>query len=315
MEPTNIIIVLARRYQKLLTLILVPPDMTLPLLSSILVPFSLSRPDFPLKKAMSLNTEAPRPQSAAPPRLKLSAHTDGANTLAEQLFHGKISQKDYNAHIYSTTISSVTSVPITLTMEDSLATLIAYAHQSFRIPLAKVKTTKLYVLWSKNIVGAIGSQSVPENLNSLKQDTLHMALTFMKASPQVEKLLVRFEHPLAEIAAKHTTEVDQAAAKDDIPAPKPYSSNATDRSYLIPKEQSASKKGKEQERPSGNHRNVQDSVQAYQRSLGLIFYKDKPRVSDEKQEDTKQAPQAKGEETRRPGSASDASNGSHKSRL
>lgn len=205
---------------------------------------------------MSLNTEAPRSRSAAPPRFQLAAHTDGANTLAERLFHRQISQKDYDAHIYSTTISSMdraTSVPITLIMEDSLATLIAYAHQKFRIPLAKVETTKLHVLWSKKVFGTIGSQSVPENLNSLDQDTLHMVLMFMKASPQVEQLLVRFECPMAEVAAEPestTMEMDQAAAEDDILAPKeakPYSLNATDRGYPKQKEQSTSRNGKERE--------------------------------------------------------------------
>ena len=205
---------------------------------------------------MSLNTEAPRSQSAAPPRFQLAAHTDGANTLAERLFHSKISQKDYDAHIYSTTISSmdrVTSVPVTLTMEDSLATLIAYAHQAFRIPLAKVETTKLYVLWSEKVFGTIGSQSVPEKLNSLDQDTLHMVLMFMKASPQVEQLLVRFEYPKAEFATEPestTTEMEQAAAEDNIPAPeeaKPYSLNTTDRARPERKEQSALRKDKERE--------------------------------------------------------------------
>ena len=320
MEPAKIVIVLARRYQKSLTLILVPSDTTLPLRKFFLVPFNLSRPDFPLKKAMSLNTEAPRSRSAAPPSFQLAAHTDGANTLAEQLFHGKISQKDYDAHIYSTTISSmdrVTSVPITLTMEDSLATIIAYAHQIFRISLAKVETTKLYVLRSEKVFDTIGSQIVPENLLSLDQDTLHMVLMFMKAIPQVEQLLVRFEHHTAEPAAERksvTTEVDQAAAEDDILAPKeakPYSLNATDRGCLGRKEQSTSRKSKKRERPTEHDRKAQDSGQGYPPNFALSFNKGKPRASHGKQEATQQAPPAKGE-SRQPGSASGALKGSVK---
>ena len=320
MEPAKTVIVLARRYQKSSTLTLVPSDTTLPLLKFVLVPFNLSRPDFPLKKATSFNTEAPRSRSAAPPSFQLAAHTDGANTLAERLFHGKISQKDYDVHIYSTTISSmnrVTSVPITLTMEDSLATLIAYAHQIFRIPLANVETTKLYVLWSEKVFGTIGSQSVPENLNSLDQDTLHMVFIFMKASPQVEQLFIRFENHTAESAVEPestTTEAYQAAAENDILAPKDaksYSLNATDRGCLGRKEQSTSRKRKKRERPTGHDRNAQDSVQGDPHNLALVFNEDKPQVSHGKQEDTQQAPPAKGE-SRKPESASGALKGSVK---
>ena len=93
-------------------------------------------------------------------------------------------------------------MPITLTLDDSLATLKAYAHHKFEVPLAKAERTRLYVFWSTKIFYAIGVHAVPGNLDLLDQDTLKMILTFMKASTQVEQLLVQFEEDEVEVATE-----------------------------------------------------------------------------------------------------------------
>ena len=149
MGPGQVVIVLARRYLEMLTLILAFPDTTFPPLSSVLVPFSSSRPVFSSQGSHVFeHCEASRFRSATPRRPQLTAHTEGASALAERLFHGKVTQKDYDVPIYSTTMISmdrVTAVPITFTLNDSLTTLTAHAHQNLKIPLAKVETIKLCV--------------------------------------------------------------------------------------------------------------------------------------------------------------------------
>lgn len=62
--------------------------------------------------------------------------------------------------------------------------------------------TKMYVLWSKKVFYAIAVHPVSENPVLLDQDTLNTILTFMKASPKVEQLLVQFEADMAEVVAK-----------------------------------------------------------------------------------------------------------------
>ncbi len=168
---------------------------------------------------MSTDPRAATCQLPAPPNfeIQLAAHTKAANVLAQGLFRGRISQKDYNAQIYSTSIVSTDrtkSVPIILTLDDTLATLMDHANREFKIPPAKVQAAKMYVLWSKKIFQASVICPVPENLVLLDQDTLKMTLTFMKASPQVEQLLVDFEGdatalaPGSKVAAREVNPVN-----------------------------------------------------------------------------------------------------------
>lgn len=279
------------------------------LLSSILVSLNLLWTWLSFRNDMSSHPLAPRSGSEASPKLQLAAHTETANALAEKRSHGKISQKDYDAQIYSTTISSwdrVTSVPIILTLDDSLATLVAYAHREFQIPLVKAEKTKMYVLWSAKIFHAVGVHAVPENLVLLDQDRLNMILTFMKASPQVEQLFVQFEKDVSEVAAKLedvAVKVDQAAAEDDTPAPQAEKAKVNARSSLKGKERSASRQGRERDRSS------EASMAGHQQKMDLHVEESKHGVSRAKQEDTKQEPQAR-RESRITGSSSSASKGS-----
>ena len=244
-------------------------------------------------------------------RFQLAAHTETANALAEKVFDGKFSQKNYDAQTYSTTILSndrSLSVPIVLSSYDSLATLKAYAHRCFKIPLAKAETTKLFALWSKKVFYACGVHTVPENLVLLEPDTFTMILEFMKASPQVEQLLVQFKEDDEEVAAElesTTLSVDQAAG---TPAPEEEVleiPNATHRGSLEETEQSPQRKGKGRERspsalePKSSRKNsegeresldqyTQESVGRYQRGLNQLVKEKPPGVSKTKQTATQQ---------------------------
>ena len=266
-----------------------------------------------LLRAMSSGSRSSTSRSRTA-RFQLAAHTETANALAEKMFQGKISHKDYDAQTYSTTILSndrSLSVPIVLSSYDSISTLKAYAHRSFKIPLTEAETTKLYGLWSKKVFHACGVHTVPENMVLLDPDTFSMILEFMKASPQVEQLLVHFKEDDEEVAAKlesTTLSVNQAAG---TPAPEEEVlefTDATHRSSLEETEQSPPRKGKGRQRsplalePTSSQKNnegerqsldryTQESVGRYQRDLDLLV-EDKPLgVSNTKQTPTQQEPQ------------------------
>ena len=161
---------------------------------------------------MSLGPRPPSPNSAALPKnqFELEAHTESANALAYKLLHGWISQKDYDAQIYSTTIASTdsaTPLPIIMTLDDTLAALLAYASLKFGIPLAKAHMTKMYVLSSAEIIHALGGHTSPGVLLLLDQDKLEMVLTCMKQGSQVEQLFVEFGDDMAETEAGSNTTI------------------------------------------------------------------------------------------------------------
>ena len=256
-----------------------------------------------------------------PVRLQFAAHTETANALAEMMFRGKISQKDYDTQTYSTTILSndrSLSVPIVLSSRDSLATLKAYAHHSFKVPFAEADTTKLYGLWSKKVFYACGVHTVPENLVLLDPDTSSMILEYMKASPQVEQLLVHFKEDEEEVAAKSestTLPVNQAAG---TPAPEVEVlefPDATHRDSPREIEHSPSRKEKEREespsdvQPTSSRKNkegkrpsleryTQESVGRYQKSLDLLVEGESLGVSKTKQTPSQQEPQASKESSK-----------------
>ena len=159
---------------------------------------------------MSLDPRPPSPNSAALPKnqFELEAHTESANALAQKLLHGWISQKDYDAQIYSTTIASTdraTPIPIITTLDETLAALLAYANLKFGIPLAKAHMTKMYVLPSAEIIYAMGGHALPGILFLLDQDKLEMVLRCMKQGSQVKQFFVEFEDDMAETKAGSNT--------------------------------------------------------------------------------------------------------------
>ena len=110
---------------------------------------------------MSFDPLTPSLDSAALPmfQFELEAHTESANALAEKLFYGQISQNDYDAQVYSATIASTDRAapkPIIMTLDDTLAALLAYANRKFGIPLATAHLTKIYVLSSAEFNHAVG---------------------------------------------------------------------------------------------------------------------------------------------------------------
>lgn len=146
---------------------------------------------------MSFDPLTPSLDSAALPMFQfdLEAHTESANALAEQLFYGQISQTDYDARIYSATIVSTDRAvpkPIIMTLDDTLAALLAYANRKFGMPLATAHLTKMYVLSSAEIIHAVGAHTSPGVMMLLEQDNLKMVLTCMKQGSQMEQLFVEF---------------------------------------------------------------------------------------------------------------------------
>ena len=269
---------------------------------------------------MSLNPCAPTSRPTAPKRTLLTAHTERANALAEKLFQGKINQEEYDAQTFSTTILSaekLASVPIVLTLDDTLDTLQIYAHRKFKIPSTKVETTNLYVLWSKKVFYAAAAHVVPENMELLDQDNLNMILTFMKASPQVEQLVVKVAEDVKEgtIERESTAvEINRFGDEDDTPAKKEGRSiptSAKDRSSQTEKERSTVRKGKEREDASGFDRNPRDLVQGYEENLDLRGDESRVRVSRAKEQGKQQGPQVRGK-SRVSGSSSGKPTGSGK---
>lgn len=147
---------------------------------------------------MSFDPLTPSLDSAALPmfQFELEAHTESANALAEKLFYGQISQNDYDAQVYSATITSTDRAapkPIIMTLDDTLAALLAYANRKFGIPLATAHLTKMYVLSSAEFNHAVGGHTSPGVLMLLEQDNLKMVLTCMKQGSQTEQLFVEFD--------------------------------------------------------------------------------------------------------------------------
>ena len=205
---------------------------------------------------MSHNDGVPTPSSTAPSLsyLKLAAHTDRANLLAERLFDSTINQDLYDENIYSTSIASTNRqrpIPIILTMGgESLDTIEAVARRGFNMPDAALLVSRLYVVWSTETLRTMGEHPISGNAELLDNDNLEMVLETMKASLYVEQLLVdfaeRFPTPAADLAA---------LAESDYRYPVPF------------KEHSISHKGKEPESSSSLVRKPLDPLEAYAQSF------------------------------------------------
>ena len=221
---------------------------------------------------MSLDSRTPTPTSysRAPPKfkLKLAAHTERANLLAERLFHGKISQHDYDAQIYATSIVSadlVSTVPIILALDDTLDALIAYANREFSIRPTRGYVTNLYVPWSGKLFYALSVHPMADNMVLLDEDRLETVLAYMQESTEMEQLFVQVEKDVgvrdhSEALALQLSQAEaeeDAQAWEDLPTSPPHSK---DRSSTKGKGQSASKKGKERERSPGVDRDTRDPV-------------------------------------------------------
>ena len=158
------------------------------------------RPLFPMSN-MFPNYGAPNfsptdPPASHAPQLKLAAHTDKANALAERLFRRTISQNDYNSQIYSTCIASThndKSIPIIMTLDDNIIAIKGFAKRGFNMPATPLLASRLYVVLStKKIPRTSSDQPVPENAILLHKETLETVMTFMKSSPYVEQFLMDF---------------------------------------------------------------------------------------------------------------------------
>ena len=88
---------------------------------------------------------SPHFQAPLAPKIDIKSHTPRATILTAQLVRSEITQQNYDAQIYATSILSPdtsTSVPIILTLDDDLAMLLAYANIAFSVPPAYVEETR-----------------------------------------------------------------------------------------------------------------------------------------------------------------------------
>ena len=135
-----------------------------------------------------------------PSTLSLAAHTANATALTEALFQGGISQDDYDTRIVATCIMSMTRlmhVPIIMTTDDTLATILALAVRGLDDPSRPIDrdSAKLYLACPKRIFEAIGIPApVSSELVPLDQDELKKLLTFLKGRHRsVDELVIACE--------------------------------------------------------------------------------------------------------------------------
>lgn len=153
---------------------------------------------------MSAYSKAPPSYSPTfpPSSFILAAHTASATALTEKLFHGRISQKDYDAQIIPTSIMSVTrvaNIPIIMTIDDSLTAILALAVRGLDSSSANKESAKLYLWCPTEVLENIGIP-IPVSSESvlLDQDGLKKLFKFMKEGDRNEQLLLAYEGDIAE---------------------------------------------------------------------------------------------------------------------
>lgn len=154
---------------------------------------------------MSAYSKAPPSYSPTfpPSPFNLAAHTASATALTEKLFHGRISQKDYDAQIIPTSIMSVTGVadiPIIMTIDDSLTAILAPAVRGLDSSSANKESAKLYLWCPTRVLETIGIP-IPVSSESvlLDQDGLKKLFKLMKEGDRNEQLLLACEDDIAEV--------------------------------------------------------------------------------------------------------------------
>ena len=145
---------------------------------------------------MSVYQQAPAfYQPTFPPsQIHLAAHTANATALTKRLFEDRISQEDYDDQILATSIMSITrvaSIPIVMTMDDTLATILAHAARGLEMSYENTERAKLYLLCPKGILESLDiSAFMSDDLALLDRDGLNKLLKFMKGSDSSHDELV-----------------------------------------------------------------------------------------------------------------------------
>ena len=110
---------------------------------------------------LSAHEEESPDATPTPPasRFKLAAHTPNATAMTEKLINGTISQKDYDKRIMSTSIKLITrvaSMPVIMTLDDSLAEVLAQAVNGLDMSSPVRQQTTLYLWCSTKLLHSIG---------------------------------------------------------------------------------------------------------------------------------------------------------------
>ena len=294
------------------TVISLTPTARLPVSLSLCV----DRVRLPHDNAISLGPGPSlyHPMASSSALFQLAAHTDRANKLVERLYYSQISQSEYDAQILATSITSpirAKSVPIVLTLDDTLATVINHANQAFKFPLAEIKSTQLFVQWAKKTFKTAGEHRIPRSLLLLDEENLEMALKFMKASSYVEQLIVEFEAVKNPPARLQDTVVEATQAEDEeddrTPTQEEYRPlDAKDKKSPERKEQAISEKGKERETYSNSDRRQLKSMISVSENLNLLAGESNIQTKNTKQPHTQQESHAK-KESRHSSSSHDRS--------
>ena len=125
-----------------------------------------------------------------------------ATALTEKLFHGTISQHDYDAQILPTSIKSITraaSIPIIMTTHDTLTAILALAVRGLDVPSPNRERAKPYLWCSTRLLEFIDTPAPMSNeFVLLDQEGLKELFTFLKEGDRTERLLVACEGDVEE---------------------------------------------------------------------------------------------------------------------
>ena len=173
---------------------------------------------------MSIYSQAPPPAipTIPPCPFHLAAHTASATALTEMLFHGIVSQRDYDAQILSTTIKSpiwAASVPIIMTTDDTLTAILAQAARGLHISPPNVESAKPYLWCSTRLLEFMGIL-VPVSGDSvlLDQNGLKNLFTYLKEGDLTDQLLIACEDEIVEAEYLKILVIREESREDDTPA-------------------------------------------------------------------------------------------------
>ena len=246
---------------------------------------------------MSVHQQAPPfyESTFLPSPIRLAAHTASAIALTKRLFEDRISQEDYDDQIIATSIMSITrfasaSIPIVMTMDDTLATIFAHAARGLEMSDEKTERAKLYLLCAKRILETLGIPApVSGEFALLDRDGLKKVLKFIKRNDGgVDELVIAFGDRLeaAEMFKKLMTRVEDR--EDETRVMKDWRPTAS------------SGGGRGRELWSELSSSAQNLVQAHYRNAALRRMGE-PHKANEQHHMERRAPGAKEKEGREPG--------------
>ena len=151
---------------------------------------------------MSVHQQAPPfdEHSFPPSPIRLAAHTASATALTKRLFEDRISQENYDDQILATSINLITriaSIPIVMTMDDTLATILEHASRALGTTFENTERARLYLLCPKSVLEYLGIPApVSGELALLDRDGLTKLLKFLQRGNGSDELVIACEDDL-----------------------------------------------------------------------------------------------------------------------